>query len=136
MSKVFMLRVVRDESEKHDDVLRIYEPNEDGYLRISYATRDTPSSKLLSSDYLFTPEQAGIWLRTFLRVLANDDAPYKNIQVCAPSFPTLLFNIASLKKVHVRSEIRSMLQLTRDGWRNNYLSETDGLCCESGWEVA
>jgi hypothetical protein len=121
--KTFQIRLTRDEKCKNDDVLTVREANENCYLSIEYKTSDTESKKTISSFYLFTPDQAVDWLVTLLRVVSLDDAPFKTLQVFSPSFPCVLFNPSSLRKRVVRNQLRSMFDLTRDGWRNNYLNE-------------
>jgi hypothetical protein len=96
-----------------DDIIVISKTGEKEYS-LSYkdktAINPVPHSVQLDRDDVFDH------LETTFDMLNIDIAPYKQIQILAPAFPSILLHVTSLDRDHIRENIFRVVESTMDNW--------------------
>ena len=96
-----------------DDIIVISKTGEKEYS-FSYkdktAMNPVPHSIQLDRDDIFDH------LDTTFDMLKLDIAPYKQIQIIAPTFPSILLHVNSLDKDNTRDTIYRVIENTMDNW--------------------
>jgi hypothetical protein len=107
-----------------DDILTISKTDSKQYT-LSYkdktAQNPVPHYVHLDRDDVFDH------LETTFDMLNIDIAPYKQIQILAPTFPSILLRVDSLSSNEIRDTVFRVVDTTMDNWPAPVISAVDNL---------
>lgn len=114
-----LIRTTNDDA-KHDDIIKIYGNENDGYS-IVYTDND-PSDETTSirhrSLMYMTGDEVDTYIHGLIVLLLEDDDPFYGLQVVAPGFPSILLPIPALRKKKVQRCLHTLLPLLTNFWRD------------------
>lgn len=105
-----------DKSE--DDILTIYRETDDyddesESYRVRYVDGEgNLSKKQLRHEFYLSGNELDRYLDSFFMLISSDIEPFESIQILAPGFPSVMFNVSSVYAV--REYIISALSLLTD----------------------
>jgi hypothetical protein len=115
MSSTIQINLIRTPlGNGHDDDIIVISKTGEKEYNLTYkdktANNPVPHSVQLDRDDVFDH------LETTFDMLNIDIAPYKQIQILAPAFPSILLTVNSLNNEDIRETVYRVVESTMDNW--------------------